>query len=127
MTRNCRFIALEKLRYLVERQPNSFLVKPDVELSYLSQKEQTAVAAAMDELAVKPSLSQAVRLKEMKKAGTLTIEAIDKMLSEAKKPPKGEQTGSLRFRKYFPPDYSQKQMDAVIIDLLKEWKARAMS
>ena len=99
---------------------------PAVELSYLSQKEQTAVAAAMDELAVKPSLSQAIRLKEMKKAGILTIEAIDKMLSEAKKPPKGEQTGSLRFRKYFPPDYSQKQMDAVIIDLLKEWKARAM-
>ena len=78
---------------------------------------------ATHELAVKPSLSQAVRLKEMKKAGILTIEAIDKMLSEAKKPPRGDQTGSLRFRKYFPPDYSQKQMDAVIIDLLKEWKS----
>jgi len=35
---------------------------PAVELSYLSQIEQTAVASAMDEYEVKPSHSQAVRL-----------------------------------------------------------------
>ena len=98
---------------------------PAVELSYLSQKEQTAVATAMEEYAAKPSLSQAVRLKNMKKAGTLTIETIGKMLAEAKKPPKSEQTGSLRFRKYFPLDYSPKQMETVIVELLTDWKARA--
>ena len=98
---------------------------PAVELSHLSQVEQSAVASAMDKYGVKPSHSQAVRLKEIKKAGSLTPEAIDKMLSEAKKPPKGEPTGSLRFRKYFPPEYSQKQIDAIIIELLKDWKVRA--
>ena len=96
---------------------------PAVELSYLSQVEQTAVAAAMDKYAVKPSLSQAVRLRKLKKAGRLTVEQIDAMLLETKKPPKGATTGSMRFRKYFPPDYSEKQMDAVIRSLLKEWLA----
>ena len=97
---------------------------PAVELSTLSQVEQTAVADAMDEYGVKPSLSQAVRLRDMKKAGTLTLTQIDKILSEAKKPPKDKPASSLRFRKYFPPEYSQKQMDAVIV-LLTDWKAKA--
>jgi ParB family chromosome partitioning protein len=98
---------------------------PAVELSYLSHKEQAAVASTMDLYSIKPSLSQAVRLKKMKQAGTLTTEKIDRMLSEDKKPPKNEPTGSMRFRKYFPPDYSQKQMEAIIIELLTKWKAGA--
>jgi len=98
---------------------------PAVELSYLSQIEQTAVASAMDEHEAKPSLSQAVRLKKMKQNGSLTIDAIGKMLAETKAQPKGEPTVSKRFQKYFPPDYSQSQMDAVIIELLTDWKANA--
>jgi len=100
---------------------------PAVELSYLSQAEQTAVAEAMDKYKIKPSLSQATRLKKLKKelneGEKLSASQIDAILSEAKKPAKGEPTGSMRFRKYFPPDYSQKQMDAVIASLLKDWKA----
>ena len=97
---------------------------PSVELSYLSQAEQSAVADAMDRNEVKPSLSQAVRMKKMSKSGKLTVDAIDKILIEAKKPPKGESSGSLRFRKYFPPEYSQKQMDRIIIELLNDWKSK---
>ena len=95
---------------------------PAVELSYLSQSEQTAVAEAMEHHDIKPSLSQAKRLKKLKQSGELTSEKIDMILSEAKKPPKGEPTGSARFRQYFPPDYSQKQMDDIITSLLKDWK-----
>lgn len=98
---------------------------PAVELSYLSVKEQTSVAKAMAEYEIKPSLSQAVRLKKLKQDGKLTAKVIDEVLSEIKKPANDENSGSARFRKYFPPDYSQKQMDAVITKLLKEWKARA--
>jgi len=97
---------------------------PAVELSYLTQVEQSAVAVAMDKYGIKPSLSQAVRFKKMKKSGTLTIDAIDRTLAEAKKPPKDKPSGSLRFRKYFPPDYNQKQIDAIIIKLLTDWKSK---
>jgi len=51
---------------------------------------------------------------------------INAILSEAKKPPMNEPTGSMRFRKYFPPDYSPKKMESVIIELLSDWKARAV-
>ena len=96
---------------------------PAVALSYLSQVEQTAVASAMDNYDIKPSLSQANRLKKMKQSDKLTVEIIDQVLSETKKPPKGEPTGSMRFRNFFPPEYSRKQMDAVITSLLKGWQA----
>jgi ParB family chromosome partitioning protein len=79
----------------------------------------------MDKYEAKPSLSQAVRLKKMTQSGELTVELIDKILAEAKKPPKSEPKGAMRFRKYFPPDYSQKQMETVIIELLTNWKAGA--
>jgi ParB family chromosome partitioning protein len=92
-----------------------------VELSYLSQIEQTAVAAAMERHEVKPSLSQAVRLKKIKQTGNLTVDMIDSILSESKKPTKNEPAGSMRFRKYFPPEYSQKQIHDVIVRLLTEW------
>jgi ParB family chromosome partitioning protein len=97
---------------------------PAVELSHLSQTEQSAVAEAMDKYDIKPSLSQAQRLKRMKQDGELTLGAIDTVLAEIKKPPQNEASGAMRFREYFPPEYSQKQMDAVIIELLTVWKAR---
>jgi len=81
---------------------------PAVELSYLSISEQTAVVEATAKYDVKPSLSQAVRLKKMKQNGPLTVEAIDSVLSEAKRPPKSETTGAMQFRKYFPPNYSHR-------------------
>ena len=95
-----------------------------VELSYLTMTEQAAVSSAMESYDAKPSVSQAGRLKKLSKAEKLTAEKIDAMLSEVKKLPKGETTGSARFRKYFPPEYSQKQMDAVISTLLKGWQTQ---
>jgi ParB family chromosome partitioning protein len=61
----------------------------------------------------------------MKQDGTLTTEVIDRILSEEKKPPRGKPSGSMKFRKFFPADYSPKQIESVIIGLLTDWKARA--
>ena len=72
---------------------NQLAFNPAVELSYLSVSEQTTVAEAMAADGVKPSLSQAIRLKKMKQDGVLTLEAIEMMLSEEKKPPKSEPSG----------------------------------
>jgi len=55
-------------------------------LSPFSQVEQTAVISAMESYGIKPSLSQAVRLKKHKQAGELTPDTIDEILSESKKP-----------------------------------------
>jgi ParB family chromosome partitioning protein len=73
---------------------------------------------------IKPSLSQAVRLKKIKQSETLTIDAINEILSENKKPPKNDQSENASYRGYFPESYSQKQIDDVIIGLLKDWQTR---
>ena len=96
---------------------------PAVELSYLSQTEQTAVATAMDNHAIKPSLSQAVKLKKLKQSGDLTLELIDNILSEVKKPSSDEPKSSEQYRRFFPVDYSAKQIEEVITSLLKNWQA----
>jgi ParB family chromosome partitioning protein len=98
---------------------------PAVALSYLSIPEQTAVADAMEKYDVRPSHSQAERLNKLSQEGGLTPAKIDSILSEDKTTMKQEPTVSMRFRDYFPPTYSQKQMEAVIVKLLKKWKAGA--
>lgn len=95
---------------------------PAVELSYLSRKEQAIVVDAMAKYEVKPSLSQAVRLKKLSQDRKLTSEVVEPLLSEEKKPPKS--TERVSYSRFFPPDYSAKQIDAVIIKLLTDWKEK---
>ncbi|MDR1246711.1 MAG: ParB/RepB/Spo0J family partition protein [Clostridiales Family XIII bacterium] len=122
-----RLIQLTKLvdALLDKVDARGLAFNPAVELSYLSYDEQHLVAEAMERHGVRPSLSQTVRLKKLKQAGTLTNEVIDAVLAEDKKPPQGEPTGGARFRKFFPPEYSPKQIEAVIIKLLRAWKGGA--
>jgi ParB family chromosome partitioning protein len=104
---------------------------PAVELSYLTQIEQGAVVAAMVKYDVKPSLSQAVKLKKMKQGGTLTVDVIDSTLAEEKSnagtprtpaPQDKEAATIVKFRSFFPDGYSPKQIETVIIGLLRDWK-----
>jgi ParB family chromosome partitioning protein len=98
---------------------------PAVALSYLSQTEQTAVISSIEQHGIKPSLSQASRIKDLKQNGDLTIEMIDEILSESKKPENDNEDKEIsRFRKYFPDGYTAEQMNIVILDLLQEWQQR---
>jgi len=103
---------------------------PAVELSYLSVKEQKAVAETMAVHEVKPSHSQAKRLKKLKQDEMLTTDIIRQVLSEEKKPTKSkvDENGldeSEKYRSFFPASYSTRQIDDIIIGLLTEWKAGA--
>jgi ParB family chromosome partitioning protein len=101
---------------------NQLAFNPAVELSYLSQTEQTAVANFMEIHGIKPSLSQAAQLKKLKQDGKLTKEIISHILSEEKKK-QNAQSGNDQYRRFFPQSYSPKQIDAVIVKLLTAWKA----
>jgi ParB family chromosome partitioning protein len=96
---------------------------PAVELSYLTQVQQIAVVSAMDKYEVKPSLSQSVQLKKLHHSGELSVEMIDNILSEAKKPPQSETKDTNRYRCFFPLNYSTKEIDKIITSLLKNWQA----
>ena len=123
----CKVFRIIRLTELIE----SLLDKVDardlafntaVELTYLTYEEQRVVADIMAKYDIKPSLSQAVRFKKMKQSGTLTSEIIDEVLSEPKEAAVSESKITLHYRKYFPPEYSPKQIEAVIIELLQGWR-----
>jgi ParB family chromosome partitioning protein len=119
-----RFIRLtELIEVLLDKaDAKELALTTAVELSFLDYEEQRVVADCMEKYDCRPSLSQAVRLKKLKQAGTLTEEVIDAMLAEDKKPHQDEPRGSLRFRKFFPPEYSAKQIEIAIYKLLRDWQ-----
>lgn len=96
---------------------------PAVELSYLPENEQKKLVEEMEYADATPSLSQAQRLRKFSEQGRLSVDAIFAVLSE-EKPNQKEQ---LKFvtddiRKYFPKNYSYKDMQDTIIRLLEKWK-----
>lgn len=119
-----RFIRLnelsEPLRDKVDNGELGFT--PAVELSFLKPQEQEWVEQALDETQQTPSLSQAQRIKQESKEGTLTEDTVHKIISEEKKPLYNSVTLSHdTLKKYFPKSYTAKQMENVIIRLLDSW------
>ena len=119
-----RFIRLneltEPLRDKVDNGELGFT--PAVELSFLKPQEQEWVERALDETQQTPSLSQAQRIKQESKEGTLTEDTVHKIISEEKKPLYNSVTLSHdTLKKYFPKSYTAKQMENIIIRLLDSW------
>ena len=93
---------------------------PAVELSYLTRDEQAELWDLIEQEDATPSLSQALRMKQLSREAKLTPEVLYAILTE-EKPNQKEQirikTESLR--KYFPRNYSAQQMEREIIKLLE--------
>jgi len=99
---------------------------PAIELSYLTRTEQADVADAMAQYVVKPSLSQAQRMKKASQNGGLTTQTIESILSEPKKAPETANLSIADYERYFPKGYTPDQINAVIIELLTGWTAGAV-
>ena len=93
---------------------------PAVELSYLTRDEQAELWDLIGRENATPSLSQALRMKQLSREAKLTPEVLYAILTE-EKPNQKEQirikTESLR--KYFPRNYSAQQMEREIMKLLE--------
>lgn len=96
---------------------------PAVELSYLPENEQRKLAEEIEYADATPSLSQTQRLRKFSEQGLLSIDTIFAVLSE-EKPNQKEQVKFMAedIRKYFPKNYSNKDMQDTIIKLLEKWK-----
>ena len=98
---------------------------PAVELSYLTQKEQSQLVDTIESEQATPSLSQAQRLKKFSQEGKLTEESMLAIMSEEKKPEVSKVTlGTDTLRKYFPTNWTPKQMEDQILKLLNNWYQR---
>ena len=122
-----RFIRLTNLiPALLDMVDNKKIAfNPAVELSYLTQEEQRQLVDTMESEQATPSLSQAQRLKKFSQEGKLTEESMLAIMSEEKKPEIGRVTlGTDTLRKYFPTNWTPKQMEDQILKLLNNWYQR---
>ncbi len=122
-----RYIALTNLiPELLEMVDNRQLAfNPAVELSYIPQYQQERFLEAMDYAQSTPSLSQAQRIKKLSQDGKCTLEAMCAVMDEEKKPEQDHITIKHDvLRKYFPKDYTPRQMEAQILKLLDQWQKK---
>ena len=127
-----RYIRLTHLiPELLEKVDNGKIAfNPAVEISFLTEEEQTMLNEAMELNDCTPSHAQTIRLKKLSHDSELTEETINEIMSE-EKPNQREQIKFDRedFRKYFPSHYTNEQIKRDIIEglrLLKRKKERNM-
>ena len=122
-----RFIRLTnlipELLDLVDQKKISF--NPAVELSYLDEAQQRDFLEAMNDTQNFPSLSQAQRLKKLAQEGHFSYDVAFAVMGEAKKDELDKVViKNDTLRKYFPRNFTPKQMEDTIIMLLERWQRR---
>ncbi len=92
-----------------------------VEISYLGAKEQIEVLNAIESEEVAPSIEQAKKLRRFSDNGHLNDDVVLSIMQE-QKPEKVKITlKENKLRKYFPKNFTTKQMEEVIDKLLANW------
>ena len=122
-----RYIRLTSLiPALLEQVDNGILkVTPAADyISHLSEKEQAALLVIMERDEMAPSLGQARRLKELSEEGKLDSSAMEVILREDKPVTRKVTLKNDRLQKYFPPSYTPKQIEDLIIKLLDQWQRK---
>lgn len=114
---------IPELLKLVDERRIAFT--PAVEISYIPENEQRVLYEEIEYADATPSLSQAQRLRRFSEQGRLSVDTVFAVLSE-EKPNQKEQVRFMTedIRKYFPKNYSNKDMQQTIIKLLEHWQRK---
>ena len=99
--------------------------RPAVELSHLLEQEQYDLLTTIESEDATPSLSQAIRLKRLSQDGKLDMDTIFDIMTEEK--PNQKETVKIhreKLDKYFGRNVSVSQIEATIIRLLEQERAR---
>ena len=96
---------------------------PAVELSYLPHELQDKVVEIFERDEATPSYAQTVRFRRLHSEGKLTADIIEDIMAK----PKANQRETVKFSyeriaRFFPPNYSTKQMEDAIVRILEERK-----
>ena len=95
-----------------------------VDISFLSEEAQQWVAVILEETGAAVNASQSAKLKEYGKKGGLTLEMVRLILEQEKPKERKVTIKSDKINKYFPEEYSNDDIESVIIRLLEEWKGK---
>ena len=119
-----RYIRLTELNPSILQMvdDNQIAFRPAVELSYLAENEQKALAETIQSEECTPSLAQAQRMKKLSQDGRLNTDVIYSILTEEKPNQKVKLTiQSERVDRFFPKDFTEKQKEDLIVQLLESW------
>ena len=96
---------------------------PAVEVSSLKTSEQENLLQAMQFVQSSPSLSQAMRIKELSQEGALNLEKMKTILAEVKKGEINRVTfKNEQLHQFFPREYTAERMKGEILKILEQWK-----
>ena len=92
-----------------------------VEISYLGSKEQIDVLKAIEAEEVAPSIEQAKKLRRFSDNGRLNDDVVLSIMQEQKPEKIKVVFKEDKLRKYFPKNFTQKQMEETMEKLLANW------
>ena len=96
-----------------------------VELSYLSEDNQYVIYDKFDVDQVTPSLTQAIKLKQLEQKNELNGDRIVELLDELK--PNQQENKDIKFftiKRFFPKDFTDDEITKKVYDLLKNYYQR---
>ena len=94
-----------------------------VDLSFLSEEAQQWVQVVLEDSRCAVSMVQSAKLKEYGKSGELTPAMVRLILTEEKPKERKVTLKADRIKEYFAEDYSNEEIENIIISLLDKWKA----
>ena len=92
-----------------------------VELSYLGTKAQSDVVGMIERHEAVPSIAQASKMRKFAQEDRLSYDVIDSIMLEQSPEKIKIVLKEDRLRKYFPKNFTPKQMQEVIENLLSKW------
>ncbi len=95
-----------------------------VDISFLSEEAQQWIFVILEETGASVSNAQAAKLKEFGKSGELTLAMVRLILSEEKPRERKVTLKGDKIGRYFPEDYSNDDIEGIIIQLLEEWQSK---
>ena len=116
-----------RLTYLVKPlldmvDEGQIALRPAVELSYLKEQEQADLLETISYEDATPSLAQAIKMKNLSRAGQLSADAILGIMCE-KKPNQAEKISfkTEKLKPYIPKNYTPQQTEEFILKALEHY------
>lgn len=92
-----------------------------VELSYLGTKAQTDIVHIINRDEISISMKQAMEIRRLSEDGKIQTATIESILREQTTNDFSITLKENRIRKYFPKDYTKRQIENVVFTLLDQW------
>ena len=113
---------------LKEKDKLQIALRPAVELSYLSEEEQSDLYETIESEDCTPSHAQAIKLRKLSEEGRLDENVIFSILTEEKGNQKEQfRMPRERIHKYFSPKATEKQIEDTIVKALELYRKRERS